>query len=50
MDAARQRKDYSGTKQIGVDETSKAKGHIGAVIFNKSIDLLMKCGGAHNAL
>ena len=26
-DAARQKEDYSGVKQIGVDETSKAKGH-----------------------
>ena len=26
-EAARQQEDYSGVKQIGVDETSKAKGH-----------------------
>ena len=42
-DAARQKEDYSGAKQIGVDETSKTKGHdyvslfvdLGKITFDK---------------
>ena len=38
-EAARQREDYSGVKQIGVDETSKAKGHDYVTLF---VDLAEK--------
>src|SRR3989338_1302183 len=38
-EAARQREDYSGVKQIGVDETSKAKGHDYVSLF---VDLAEK--------
>ena len=38
-EAARQQEDYSGVKQIGVDETSKAKGHDYVSLF---VDLAKK--------
>ena len=38
-EAARQEKDYSGVKQIGIDETSKAKGHDYVSLF---VDLAKK--------
>lgn len=38
-ETARQREDYSGVKQIGVDETSKAKGHDYVSLF---VDLAEK--------
>ena len=38
-EAARQQEDYSDVKQIGVDETSKAKGHDYVSLF---VDLAKK--------
>ena len=38
-EAARQQEDYSGVKQIGIDETSKAKGHDYVSLF---VDLAKK--------
>jgi len=38
-EAARQQEDYSGVKQIGIDETSKAKGHDYVSLF---VDLVKK--------
>jgi transposase len=38
-EAARQQEDYSGVKQVGIDETSKAKGHDYVSLF---VDLVKK--------